>query len=78
MLSPKNHIRGKCMRNATDASVDCAAVQPDERPALSRPLQSWSVESSAQYFAIAGHSRGRKELYSNGALQSMVDRIVRG
>jgi hypothetical protein len=31
MLSPKNHIRGKCRYNTTDASVDQAAVQPNNQ-----------------------------------------------
>jgi hypothetical protein len=39
MLSPKNHIRGKCMRDATEARIDWAAVQPNKkagaRPAFS-------------------------------------------
>jgi hypothetical protein len=40
MLSPKNHIRGKCMRDTTTAGMDYAAVQPNKkagaRPAFSQ------------------------------------------
>jgi hypothetical protein len=39
MLSPKSHIRGKCMRNTTGAGGDNLAVQPSKkagaRPAFS-------------------------------------------
>jgi hypothetical protein len=31
MLSPKNHIRGKCMRDTTVASADYAGVQPNKK-----------------------------------------------
>jgi hypothetical protein len=35
MLSPKNHIRGKCTRNATIAGIDYAAAQPSKKAGVS-------------------------------------------
>ena len=77
MLSPKNHIRGKCMRNATEASVEQAVVQPDEKagvePAFCSPAR---LKAAIGIFAITGHGRDREELCSNRAIQSTVDRIA--
>jgi hypothetical protein len=59
MLSPKNHIRGKCMHDATETSVNWAAVQPcrgtTKQKAGARPAFSvLLVESEDQYFAMTG------------------------
>jgi hypothetical protein len=42
MLSPKNHIRGKRMRDATVASVDKAAVQPNRKAGV-KPAFSYLI-----------------------------------
>jgi hypothetical protein len=53
MLSPKNHIRGKCVRSAAGAGVAYVAVQP--KKAGARPAFSHSMRAvRGQYFAMRG------------------------
>jgi len=53
MLSPKNHIRGKCMRGATKAGVGQTAVQPNKKAGVEAGLFGIRfVESEDQYLAM--------------------------
>jgi hypothetical protein len=53
MLSPKNHIRGKCVRNAAGAGEPM--LRRNQKKADARPAFSHSMRAvRGQYFAMTG------------------------
>jgi hypothetical protein len=53
MLSPKNHIRGKCVRNAAGAGAPM--LRRNQKKADARPAFSHSMRAvRGQYFAMTG------------------------
>ena len=54
MLSPKNHIRGKRMRDATVASVDKAAYNQKGRREAGLFIFNLMRVARGQYFAMSG------------------------
>jgi hypothetical protein len=54
MLSPKNHIRGKCVRSAAGAGLAYVAVQPNKKAGV-EPAFSHSMRAvRGQYLAMTG------------------------